>query len=121
MTRNRHRTIESLRRLADRPGTVAEGEAARKLLEKLGPNEWVPKPFDAVLFPAGTTVFYCYWAYDNQRGVVCKQPPKMQRGNWWMRIKFDRLKQPRWVPVTSIVGCHIGLQPFQGREQKILY
>ena len=45
----------------------------------------------------------------------------MERGNWWMRIKFDRLKQPRWVPVTSELGCHLGLKPFEGDEQETLY
>ena len=37
-----------------------------------------------------------------------------------MRLKFDRLKQPRWVPVTSKLGCHIGLIPFEGNEATTL-
>ena len=38
-----------------------------------------------------------------------------------MLIKFDRLKSARWVPVTSDLGCHIGLEPFKGNEYKVLY
>jgi hypothetical protein len=38
-----------------------------------------------------------------------------------MLIKFDRLKTPIWVPVTSELGCHLGLEPFKGNEQKVLY
>ena len=38
-----------------------------------------------------------------------------------MRIKFDRLKQPRWVPVTSNLGCHLGFTPFVGNEKGVLY
>jgi hypothetical protein len=38
-----------------------------------------------------------------------------------MLIKFDRLKQARWVPVTSELGCHLSLTPFEGNEQETLY
>jgi hypothetical protein len=38
-----------------------------------------------------------------------------------MRLKFDRLKHPRWVPVTSDLGCHIALKPFAGNEKEVLY
>ena len=38
-----------------------------------------------------------------------------------MRIKFERLKQARWVPVTSPLGCHLSLTPFEGNEQETLY
>ena len=34
--RNKQKTIESLRRLAERPGSPNEGEIARRLLEQLG-------------------------------------------------------------------------------------
>jgi hypothetical protein len=119
--RNRTKTIEALRRLAERPGTPEEGEAARLMLKRFGGKLWVPRLFDASMFPPGTQVFYCYWCYRNDPGVVCKQAPKMQRGQWWMRIKFDRLKQPRWVPVTSELGCHLGLEPFEGNDQETLY
>lgn len=33
--RNRTKTIEALRRLAERPGTPQEGETARRLLERI--------------------------------------------------------------------------------------
>ena len=52
---------------------------------------------------------------------MCKQAPKWIQGKWWMRIKFDRLKQPRWVPVTSELGCHLGLKPFEGNDCEVLY
>ncbi len=38
-----------------------------------------------------------------------------------MRLKFDHLKQPRWVPVTSNLGCHIAAVPFSGNEEETLY
>ena len=119
--RDRSKTIASLRRLIDRPGTPQEGETARRLLKMMGGKDWVPRPFNASMFPCGTEVFYCYWCYSNDRGTVCKQSPKMERGQWWMRIKFDRLKQPRWVPVTSELGCHLGFTPFEGNDKDVLY
>lgn len=119
--RNRKKTIEALRRLADRPGTPHEGEVARRFLELFGGKEWIPRPFVASDFPVGARIFYCYWCYKNESGIVCKQPPKMIRNQWWMRIKFDNLKQPRWVPVTSDLGCHLGFNPFKGNEKDILY
>jgi hypothetical protein len=90
----------------------------------MGGVEWIPKPFDPSLFPVGTTVFYCYWCYENDRAVVMKGRNGMfqhHQGQTWMRLKFDRLKQPRWVPVTSKLGCHIGLVPFEGNEAMTLY
>jgi hypothetical protein len=119
--RDRSKTIASLRRLIERPGTPQEGETARRLLEMMGGKDWVPRPFNASDFPVWTRVFYCYHAYRNERGTICKQPPKMQRGQWWMRIKFDYLKQPRWVPVTSELGCHISKVIFIGNECETLY
>lgn len=120
--RNRSKTIEALRRLAERPGTPEEGETARALLERLGGGrKWKPRPFDAAMFPQGTRIFYCYWCYRNYPGVVRTKPPKVIDGQWWMLIKFDRLKAPRWVPVTSELGCHIGLVPFEGLEEETLY
>ena len=38
-----------------------------------------------------------------------------------MLIKFDRLKSARWVPVTSELGCHLGLKPFVGNDRDVLY
>jgi hypothetical protein len=87
----------------------------------MGGISWVPHPFDPAMFPAGTRTFYCYWCYRNTPGEVCKQRPEMRRGEWWMRIRFDHLKQPRWVPVTSQLGCHLSLTPFEGSEEETLY
>jgi len=121
MARDRAATIQALRRLAERPGTPEEGETARSLLKQFGGVTWVPLPFNPSDFPPGTVVFYCYWCYRNDRAVVCKQSPKWQRGGWWMRLRFDRLKQPRWVPVTSTLGCHLGKEPFTGNVEETLY
>jgi hypothetical protein len=90
------------------------------MLEKFGGEEWVPTVFDALMFPRGTRIWYCYWAYLNNPGVVLADP-KIDHGQWWMRIKFDHLKQSRWVPVTSPLGCHIGLRPFDGNVRDTLY
>lgn len=111
------RTIEALKRLAERPGTPAEGEVARAMLEKLGVRH--VKDFDPAEWPEGKRVFYNYWAYFNEAGAVCKQPHKIQRGQIWLRIKFDRLKQARWVPVSSEhYGCHLTEQPMTREESK---
>ena len=119
--RDRSKTIAALRRLAERPGTPQEGETAIRLLEMMGGKDWVPRPFDASMFPCGTVIYYCYWCYENDRGTIRTKPPKLIRGEWWMLIKFDRLKSARWVPVTSEVGCHLGFVPFKGNDQKVLY
>jgi hypothetical protein len=126
--RNRRKTIESLRRLAERPGTPAEGETAHRLLEQMleqmGAKSSPPIPpriFSLGQFPRGTQVYYCYWCYDNARGVIDCNGPKVLDSQIRMRIKFDRLKQPRWVPVTSKHGCHIALAPFRGDEAELLY
>lgn len=119
--RNRAKTIEGLRAMAERPGTPNEGEIARMLLERFGVKEWVPLPFVPSKFPRGAVVWYCYWSYRNERGVIACDAPKWIQGqhSMWMRIKFDRLKQPRWVPVTSPLGCHIDTEPL--REEETLY
>ncbi len=122
--RNRSKTIESLRRLAERPGTPAEGDTALRLLEKMGakmPPRYVGRIFSLGQFPRGTRIFYCYWCYDNDQGTIDCNRPKVIDGQIWMRIKFDRLKAPRWVPVTSKRGCHIALEPFEGDEAILLY
>src|ERR1700677_2577305 len=119
--RDRSKTIASLRRLIERPGTPQEGETARRLLEMMGGKDWVPRPFIPSMFPVGTVIYYCYWGYENERGTIRTKPPKLIQGQWWMLIKFDRLKNPFWVPVTSELGCHLGLTPFVGNEQKVLY
>jgi hypothetical protein len=38
-----------------------------------------------------------------------------------MRLKFTHRLRPLWVPVTSALGCHIGLVPFTGNEEETLY
>ena len=119
--RDRSKTIASLRRLIERPGTPQEGETARRLLEMMGGKDWVPHPFNASDYPCGTVVYYCYWCYENDRGVVRTKPPSYHHGQWWMLIKFDRLKTARWVQVTSEVGCHLGFVPFKGNEYDVLY
>ena len=119
--RDRAKTIAGLKAMAERPGSPNEGEIAKRLLAQLGVKPWNPKPFNPSMFPRGTVVFYCYWCYRNDRGVIACDAPKSERGQWWMRIKFDRLKQPRWVPVTSPLGCHIDLAPFRGNEAETLY
>lgn len=119
--RDRSRTIAALRALAERPGTPEEGETARRMLAIFGGKEWIPRPFNVSEWPAGTRLFYCYWCYDNDAGTVRTKPPKFIQGQWWMLIKFDRLKTARWVPVTSELGCHIATSPFSGDEQESLY
>jgi hypothetical protein len=114
---SRSSKIEALRRLAERPGTEAEGLVAKAMLEKLGAKPW--RPFNAADWPAGKRLIYNYWAYDNESGTMMKQPPKMIQGQWWMRIKFDRLKEPRWVPVTSDhYGCHLMTEELTHEQHK---
>jgi len=119
--RNKRATAASLRRLAERPGTPAEGETARRLLAKFAPKEWVGRPFAAADFPKGARVFYCYWCYRNDPAIVVTHNVKHIGGATWMCLKFDRLKNSRWVPVTSSLGCHLALAPFEGDEAEILY
>ena len=119
--RDRSKTIAGLRAMAERPGSPNEGEIAKRLLAQLGVKPWNPRVFNPSIFPRGTVVHYCYWCYENDRGVIACDAPRSQRGQWSMRIKFDRLKQPRWVPVTSPLGCHIDVFPFTGNEAMTLY
>lgn len=119
--RDRAKTIAGLRAMAERPGSPNEGEIAKRLLAQLGVKPWNPRVFNPSVFPRGTVIFYCYWCYGNDRGVIACDAPKSERGQWWMRIKFDRLKQARWVPVTSLLGCHIDVFPFTGNEAETLY
>ena len=120
--RNRRQTIESLRRLAERPGTKAEGETARKLLEKMLGNHPQPKQFNAAEFPRGTAVFYNYWAYpQNDPCVIVGKEPKIIHGRVWLRMRFTHLKEPRRVPVTSQKGCHISKTPLEPREADYFY
>lgn len=119
--KDRAKTIESLRRVAERPGSPNEGEIAKRLLAQLGVKQWMPRPFVRSDWPKGKEVFYCYWCYRNEHGVIASGKTEVHRGQTWLRIKFDRLKQPRWVPVTSPLGCHIGTEPFTGNEGETLY
>lgn len=121
--RNRRRTIESLRRLAERPGTAAEGATARLLLERM---EGLARPyrlFTEAEFPRFTKIYYNYWTYSpNETGVIVGKKPKDIQGKIWVRIKFDHLKQPRSVPVTSVKhGCHISKVPLSPIECRELY
>ena len=119
--RDRQKTIEALRRLAERPGTPEEGETAKRLLKQFGALEWIVTPFDHAKFPKGTRVFYCYWCYRNEPATVVQSVLKHTGGETWMCLKFDSLKRSRWVPVTSPLGCHIGMKPFKGDDAETLY
>lgn len=120
--RNRRQTIESLRRLAERPGTKHEGETARKLLEKMVGSVPVPKPFRACDFPRDTKVFYNYWAYpQNDPCVIVGREPKIIEGRVWLRMRFNHLKRPRRVPVTSTKGLHISKEPLSQSDAEYLY
>jgi hypothetical protein len=119
--RNRRKTIESLERLADRPGTKSEGEVARKMLERMRGSTKAPKPFNNADFPRGSIVWYNYWCYRNERGVIVGRDPKTIQGEAWVRIKFDRSKNACRVPVTSRFGCHLSLTPLGSEESEYLY
>jgi hypothetical protein len=119
--RNRRRTIESLRRLAERPGTTHEGIVAAALLERLAGGEPTPKPFRIDEWPRLTPIFYSYWCYKNARGIIVGKAFKMIEGQWWVRIKFAHLKTVRIVPVTSAVGCHISKTRHSEDEANWLY
>lgn len=159
--RNRHDTIASLRRLAERPGTPEEGDTARRLLRKMEAahthhrrqsfymDDWLRQyrarvypvpapsrprpqpdayartaaPFNAEEFPVGTRIFYNYWACDaNAPGTIVgkKQAHQQLAGKAWVRIKFDHLKQARWVPVTSGAGVHISTVPLSAERSKYM-
>lgn len=119
--RDRAKTIQALRRMAERPGTTEEGETAKQLLEKFGSQVWIPRPFEHSQYPRGTRIYYCYWCYRNEAGMIASDKIRHDRGEVWMRIKFDSLRQPRWVPVTSPLGCHLGFAPFSGNNEETLY
>jgi hypothetical protein len=120
--RNRHKTIDSLRRLAERPGTKAEGETAKAMLDKMLQSCPQRKPFNAAEFPRGTEVFYNYWAYPtNDPCVIVGKQPKVIQGQTWVRMKFNHLKHPRSVPVTSRKGCHISKTPLSEQDAEYFY
>lgn len=120
--RNRRKTIEALRRLAERPGTPEEGATAARLLEQMAGNGPKRREFNADEFPLLAEVWYAYWCYRNEHGYIASKKPKTINGKTWVRIKFDHIKQPRWVPVTSSeCGCHISRTPFSAEEAEDLY
>jgi hypothetical protein len=121
--RNRRKTIESLKRLAERPGTPSEGRVARAMLERMtAKGAPIPKPFNLAEFSRGTSVFYNYWAYpENDPCVIVGRKPKIVDGETWLRMRFDRLKQPRYVPVTSAKGSHISKAPLSAADAEYLY
>ena len=84
-------------------------------------NQPQARAFNPADFPWGTEVWYSYWCYRNQHGVIVSQKTLIEQGETWLRIKFDYLKQARWVPVTSRHGCHISKQPFPPQEEEYLY
>jgi hypothetical protein len=116
--RNRRRTIESLQRLAERPGTPAEGETARLLLKRMEGFVRPRRLFIEAEFPRFTKIYYNYWAHAwNQEGVIVGKKPKEIQGEIWIRIQFNYLKNPRLVPVTSSKhGCHISKTPISKQE-----
>ena len=78
--------------------------------------------FDSSRFPRFTTIYYNYWAYKkNQRGVIVGKSHKEVEGRTWLRIKFDHLKTPRAVPITSVKGCHISTAPLAEDDCEYLY
>ena len=93
--RDRSQTIAALRRLAERPGTPAEGETARRLLEAMGGISWVPHPFDPAMFPAGTRTFYCYWCYRNTPVEGSEEETLYRRNIDWVQMQRDFLKRLR--------------------------
>ena len=110
------RRIEALQRLAERPGTEAEGELARSFLETLArkhkvrvPERFVSEEDLRRKFPKGAQVYYNMWCYEpNAPGIVTCYDK--ERG--WIRIKFDHLKSSRSVPIyTERGGCHLSTEP----------
>ena len=119
--RNRQKTIASLKRLAERPGTPAEGDTARRLLAEMVGNAPQSKPFVLSDWPRGTEVYYNYWSYGNAHGVIVGKDPKIIEGQVWLRIKFDHYKQVRRVPITSRKGCHLSRTPLPKDEVDFMW
>lgn len=121
MRSNRRKTIEALRRLAERPGTPHEGKVARAMLEKMEARTVPVRPFVASEWPRFTPIFYNYWCYTNAAGVIIGKEPKIIQGETWLRIKFEHLKTPRRVPVTSRKGCHLSKVPLSREESEEMW
>jgi hypothetical protein len=120
--RNRRKTIESLKRLAERPGTKHEGVVAHQMLKRMLGNIPDVIAFRADDFPAGTTVFYNYWAYpENDVCLVMSKSPKIIHRQTWLRLAFIHLRRTRWVPVTSAKGCHISKTPLSSEDAHYMY
>lgn len=68
-------------------------------------------------FAKGDIVFYNKWAYGvNDKGVIVGYV-KADHSNWgWVRVKFDRLKTSRAIPVYSIHGWHLSKHPLNFTE-----
>lgn len=67
-------------------------------------------------FRKGDRVYYNRWAYEkNSPGTVVGYVSLRNRsyGNlWgWINVKFDRLKNPRLVPIWSKDGCSLTHEP----------
>jgi hypothetical protein len=120
--RIRRRTLESLRRLAERPGTKHEGIVAAAMLAKMQSKTPKFSKFSVADWPRGTKGFYNYWAYDrNSECEVMTKPPKIIQGQWWIRLRFKHLKQPRWAPITNVKGCHLSKRPLSDTEAEYMY
>lgn len=61
--RDRRKTIESLRRLAERPGTQHEGETAQLVLDQMLGSTPKGTQFRAEDFPQMTEVWYAQFCY----------------------------------------------------------
>ena len=109
------RRIEALQRLAERPGTEAEGELARSFLKTLAakhkiriPERFVSEEDLRRKFPKGAQVYYNMWCYEpNAPGVVTGYAK--ERG--WIRIKFGHRKSYSVPIYTERGGCHLSTEP----------
>lgn len=136
------RKIAALRALAERPGTEAEGAVAREKLAKLmaaspAPPTTIMDSFADTIrsavdrcvareelraeiqrrFKPGDLVYYNRWAYAaNEAGIVKGYPKPTTDNAAWLRIKFDRLKTARNVPIFSEDGWHLSHTPLVASE-----
>jgi hypothetical protein len=122
-----HRRIEALQRLADNPGTEAEGVLAKSFLEALS-GKYNIRPVEqftstAALqakFPRGSRVYYSNWCFKPNTPGVVKGYPKT--GGNWIRIKFDHLKSVQAVKVYGKLGSHLSLEPVSlDRAYELIY
>lgn len=77
------------------------------------------------LFKKGDRVYYNRWAYSTNdpatvQGYVKPKPENHDHPWAWIRLKFDRLKSPRHVPIYSTAGWHLSHQPLSEAEARKL-